>query len=624
MAVDPARAESLFLRASDLADPAERAAYLKRECGDDAELRNRVEALLRANGDSPAPLAGSEAATIEVDACPLSVGYPMRKFVKRNQGPVLAAGFVLLALNAGFIGTKALRDRLQADQDTRPEPLARLAWASADMGQLTHVGDKRDALVALQESLAIRQKLAALNPTVTRFQVDLAANHGNIGLLQAEAGKPAEALTAHEAALAIWQKLAGADPTVTEFQREIAASHNNIGNVLSAIGKPAEALKSHEAALAIRRKLAELNPTVTGPFSELAASHTNIGVLLRGNGKPGEALKAHERALAIQQRLADWNPTVVEFQHRLALSHTKIGLLLAETGKPAEALKAYEAALAIQQKLAGANPTVTQFQCDLADSYNNIAVINLGSRRFDAARKQLKQAIVWQKQALAANPKNRQYRQYLTNHLTNLIKAARGLGDAQGVTDAENELAKLRDSDPAIVAIDARLSAIIKGDQQPKDNAERLQLAQRARDKALHATAARLWADTLAADPILGDDRRAPHRYNAACAAAMAGSGQGNDDPKPDDAARAKLRKQALDWLKAELSAWKRVSMIVESGNKELVAKTLTHWKQDTDLAGIRDQQELARWPEDERTASSSSGTMSMRSCSAWGMASSS
>src|SRR5579871_3183499 len=53
MAVDPARAKSLFLAASDLGDPAERAAYLDRECGEDAELRARVEALLWANDASP-------------------------------------------------------------------------------------------------------------------------------------------------------------------------------------------------------------------------------------------------------------------------------------------------------------------------------------------------------------------------------------------------------------------------------------------------------------------------------------------------------------------------------------------------------------------------------------------
>ncbi len=65
MAVDPARAKSLFLNASDLADPAERAAYLDRECGEDAELRNRVEALLRANEDSPPTPPDSEVAAVD-------------------------------------------------------------------------------------------------------------------------------------------------------------------------------------------------------------------------------------------------------------------------------------------------------------------------------------------------------------------------------------------------------------------------------------------------------------------------------------------------------------------------------------------------------------------------------
>src|SRR5262249_2859818 len=40
-----------------------------------------------------------------VEACPPSVGYRMRKFLKRNQGPVLAASFVLFGLILGLIGT---------------------------------------------------------------------------------------------------------------------------------------------------------------------------------------------------------------------------------------------------------------------------------------------------------------------------------------------------------------------------------------------------------------------------------------------------------------------------------------------------------------------------------------
>jgi eukaryotic-like serine/threonine-protein kinase len=65
MTVDPSRAKSLFLNASDLADPAECAAYLGRECGEDAELRDRVEALLRAHERAPLPPPASEVATID-------------------------------------------------------------------------------------------------------------------------------------------------------------------------------------------------------------------------------------------------------------------------------------------------------------------------------------------------------------------------------------------------------------------------------------------------------------------------------------------------------------------------------------------------------------------------------
>ena len=49
------------------------------------------------------------------------------------------------------------------------------------------------------------------------------------------------------------------------------------------------------------------------------------------------------------------------------------------------------------------------------------------------------------------------------------------------------------------------------------------------------------------------------------------------------------------------MSAWKRFCTIIEPGKKETVAKTLAHWKDDTDLAGIRDEKELAKLAEEER-----------------------
>jgi formylglycine-generating enzyme required for sulfatase activity/tetratricopeptide (TPR) repeat protein len=86
------------------------------------------------------------------------------------------------------------------------------------------------------------------------------------------------------------------------------------------------------------------------------------------------------------------------------------------------------------------------------------------------------------------------------------------------------------------------------------------------------------------------------NRYGAACASALAAAGQGKDKPPKDDAAKAKLRRQALDWLKAELTNWGKVQP-----PRAFIARNLWHWQQDRALAGIRDQAALAKLPPDEQ-----------------------
>ena len=303
-----------------------------------------------------------------------------------------------------------LRDRLQADADTQPESLTKLASAAYELGQLTSaIGNKEDALKAYQESLEIMQKLVAQNPTATEYQNGLAGSHNNIGVLLSETGKPDDAFKAYEAALEIKQKLVAHNPTVTEFQSNLAMSHNNIGNLLRATGKPDEALKAHEAALEIRRKLVAQNPTVTEFQSNLAMSHNNIGNLLRATGKPDEALKAHEAALEIRRKLAAENPTVTGYQTNLAMSHNSIGVLLSETGKPDDAFKAYEAAREIRQKLVADNPTVTEYQNDLAASHNNIGNLLSDTGKPADAFKAHEAAREIQQKLVAQNPTATEY-----------------------------------------------------------------------------------------------------------------------------------------------------------------------------------------------------------------------
>jgi len=63
MAVDPARAKTLFLNALEIADPLQRSAFLDRESGGDAELRQWVEALLAADSQGGSTSASDSQGT---------------------------------------------------------------------------------------------------------------------------------------------------------------------------------------------------------------------------------------------------------------------------------------------------------------------------------------------------------------------------------------------------------------------------------------------------------------------------------------------------------------------------------------------------------------------------------
>jgi hypothetical protein len=152
-----------------------------------------------------------------------------------------------------------------------------------------------------------------------------------------------------------------------------------------------------------------------------------------------------------------------------------------------------------------------------------------------------------------------------------------------------------------LVALEAKLPAFLRGEAEPADTTDRLDLAEVCNRKQLYAAAARYWREAFAADPKLADDMVKRNRYNAACIAALAATDQGKDDPPPDETARNQWRAQALDWLRADLARWTRLIESDEPADRDRARQALQHWRHDSDLAGIRDEASLAKLSEEER-----------------------
>jgi serine/threonine-protein kinase len=150
--------------------------------------------------------------------------------------------------------------------------------------------------------------------------------------------------------------------------------------------------------------------------------------------------------------------------------------------------------------------------------------------------------------------------------------------------------------------LNARLPAILSGEVKPADAGEQVGLALLCQhpSKRLYAASARFFTDAFAAEPKLAEDLPSGYRFNAARAAAQAGCGQGEDAPAAE-ADRARLRSQAMEWLRADLAAWKpRLSSPVSQEHAQAV-QALRHWREDEDLAGVRDADALEKLPEGER-----------------------
>ena len=152
-----------------------------------------------------------------------------------------------------------------------------------------------------------------------------------------------------------------------------------------------------------------------------------------------------------------------------------------------------------------------------------------------------------------------------------------------------------------VLSLENRLPAVIRGDDIPKDSSERLALAEIAEKTGRLVASARIHQGLLESDPKAAGNLRSSYRYNAACMAARASSEPSKDDPPPDETVRALWRGHAREWLTTDLAAWSQILDDGPAAARTAMVRILARWKEDPDLAGVRNEAALIKLPEPER-----------------------
>jgi tetratricopeptide (TPR) repeat protein len=115
--------------------------------------------------------------------------------------------------------------------------------------------------------------------------------------------------------------------------------------------------------------------------------------------------------------------------------------------------------------------------------------------------------------------------------------------------------------------------------------------------QGLNVAAVGVFDDLVRRNQTWAFDPRLKLRYNAACAAVLAGTGQGRDAPAADG--RVALRCQALEWLRADLTAYRRG--FDPGWPRAAIERDMDHWLTDSDLTLVRQPMAIGLLPADER-----------------------
>jgi serine/threonine-protein kinase len=154
-----------------------------------------------------------------------------------------------------------------------------------------------------------------------------------------------------------------------------------------------------------------------------------------------------------------------------------------------------------------------------------------------------------------------------------------------------------------LIELDKQWPAVHKGERKPADAAECAEYGQLCVYKGLYAASAAFYRQAFALDAKLADDLGAGHRYQAARAAALAGGGLDAENDKMDDAARARWRQKAREWLCADLTLRRKQLATGKTGDRTAVVYALNHMRTHDHLAGIRDLKPLAGLSPEEQSA---------------------
>jgi serine/threonine protein kinase len=446
------------------------------------------------------------------------------------------------------------------------------------------IHDVPKAIETFQMEVDHIQKLTAAHPGIRMYQDALGREYNSLAKSQDQAGKFGKALASYKKSLTIKEDLAVRYPEIPDYKANLART---LGNLALHAADIKEAREYQRRGETLMKELVVRYPKIDQYDSALGQCHYVRSLLNVRTNQLTEALEAADEAVKVEEQLIQRSDVPA---HRIVLAQ-----FLAMKTEICHLAGKFDSAVAAYRKM-------NDLGVKEAGPFYQVGTALMNGGKLDEAVEALRMASVLKPDYAEAhcNLGHSLVRQGKYKEGRDCLQRGHEIGTKQSVWRYPSEI-WVKNVD-AMIRMDARLPAILEGKDQPANAGERLTLAMMCQQhKHLNVAAVRFFTDAFAEQPAVAGDVSNQHRYNAACAAALAACGQGEDASGLDSAKCAELRKQALEWLRADLAVWQK--LCEETKQRPRVMLSLTHWLQDIDFSRLRGEEALAGLAAEESTA---------------------
>jgi tetratricopeptide (TPR) repeat protein len=424
----------------------------------------------------------------------------------------------------------------------------------------------------LEEAVSFFRIALALRPTTSTTTA------GNLSVALHSLGRSEEAIAVYRESIRRWPYHAG--------------MHDGLGLILLDLWQPDKAAEEFRAAI-------RLAPG-------LAVAHSHLGLALSGCRLHAEAEAACREAIRLAPNDVDAHENLGEVLHvakklreaevadrqTIALQpkyhygYAMLSSVLLEMGRLDEAQK--EARRSTELK-----PTCPVARNRLGDAQAALGNDAEAAETYRASLKlQAKRAETHVALGLVLRRQGR-FRESL-----DLLRRGHELGSRRGDWNDPTG-ARLREAEH-LLEVSERLPDLMKR-ADGLSASEQLEVALVCLYTRRTDAAARRFAAAFAADPQLARDPTTSLRADAARAAAQAGCRKGIDAHQFSDAECTRLRRQALDLLRGELTSWADRLRTRGPAVRPAMRATLRRWQTEEAFAGVRNPERLTALPEAER-----------------------